>query len=69
MKAIARVVLTIVVLPLFFFMSGASAQRQMECLGRGVVAINQGDGTWQLLVSDTTALLPGDPRFISLQAE
>ena len=56
MKSIVIMVLVIIILPLFFFMSGASAQRQMEYLGRGVVAINRGDGKvyvgWRMLGTD-----------------
>ncbi len=47
---------------LLLCLSGAEAQRQMEDLGRGVVAVNQGDGEvyvgWRLLGSD-----PNDVAF------
>ena len=56
MKLITITNLTIVILALFFSTVGANAQRQMETLGRGVVAINQGDGKvyvgWRMLGTD-----------------
>jgi rhamnogalacturonan endolyase len=51
-KTIAALIITVII----FFKGPVQAQRQMEKLGRGMVAINQGDGEvyvgWRLLGTD-----------------
>ena len=51
-----RTNLTIIILTLFFFVGWAGAQRQMEYLDRGVIAVNQGNGKvyvgWRMLGTD-----------------
>lgn len=55
-KSTTRTDIAIVITTLFFFIGGANAQRQMENLGRGVVAINKGNGKvyvgWRMLGTD-----------------
>ncbi len=59
-NCIAAFRLAAVCMALFVFAAEAHAQRQMERLGRGVVAVNRGDGTafisWRLLGTDPDAI-------------
>ncbi len=56
MRSGTKINVAIMVGTIFLFAATASAQRQMEKLGRGVVAINQGDGEvyvgWRMLGTD-----------------
>ncbi|HEX8142415.1 MAG TPA: rhamnogalacturonan lyase [Pyrinomonadaceae bacterium] len=55
-----KVGLTVTLALLFLFATEAEAQRQMERLGRGVIAVNQGDGKvfvgWRMLGTDSEAI-------------
>ena len=60
MKLAVKLELAFVIGALFLIATGANAQRQMEKLGRGVVAINKGDGQvyvgWRMLGTDTNSI-------------
>ncbi len=62
MTSSARMSIAIAIGTIFIFAGGAVAQRQMEHLGRGMIAINQGDGKvyvgWRMLGTD-----PDDTAF------
>ncbi len=53
---------------IFLFVTGAEAQRQMERLGRGMVAIHQGGGKvyvgWRMLATDPEEIAFNVYRFI-----
>ncbi len=55
-KRLYRKIFIGVAVMIMFFAGGASAERQMEHLGRGVVAVNQGGGKiyvgWRMLATD-----------------
>lgn len=56
MNARAKIQVAVTIGTALFFVAGANAQRQMENLGRGLVAINQGGGRvyvgWRMLGTD-----------------
>jgi len=60
MKLSAKIELVFMIGAILLIATGANAQRQMEKLGRGVVAINKGDGQvyvgWRMLGTDTNSI-------------